>query len=77
MIQRLRKKFIRMCMAACTGAFLVLFFAILGITSLQMNASRHALADLIAQNGGRFPALSSLDASKPPPGAVNQESPLK
>lgn len=76
MIQRLRKKFIRMCMAACTGAFLVLFFAILGITSLQMSASLDALADLIAQNGGRFPALSSLDAAEPPPGTVNQESPF-
>ena len=75
-MQRLRKKFIRMCMAACTGAFLVLFFAMLGITSLQMNAALDALADLIAQNGGRFPALSSLDVSKPPPGAVNQESPF-
>lgn len=76
MIQRLRKKFIRLCMLACAGAFLILFLAIYGITTLQMNAALDALADLIAQNGGQFPPLTLLDGVDPSPGAINQESPF-
>lgn len=76
MIQRLRKKFIRLCMLACAGAFLILFLAIYGITTLQMNAALDALADLIAQNGGQFPPLTLLDGVDPSPVAINQESPF-
>ena len=76
MIQRLRKKFIRLCMLACAGAFFILFLAIYGITTLQMNAALDALADLIAQNGGQFPPLTLLDGVDPSPGAINQESPF-
>lgn len=60
MIYRLRKKFIRICMCSFLAVFVVLFGAIFTLTSLQTTHALDDLADIIAENDGRFPGYDSL-----------------
>lgn len=55
MIYRLRKKFIRICMCSFLAVFVVLFGAIFTLTSLQTTHALDDLANIIAENDGRFP----------------------
>lgn len=77
MIYRLRKKFIRICMCSFLAVFVVLFGAIFTLTSLQTTHALDDLADIIAENDGRFPGYDSL-AQGPagPPVGITQESPF-
>lgn len=60
MIYRLRKKFIRICMCSFLAVFVVLFGAIFTLTSLQTTHALDDLANIIAENDGRFPGYDSL-----------------
>ena len=77
MIYRLRKKFIRICMCSFLAVFVVLFGAIFTLTSLQTTHALDDLANIIAENDGRFPGYDSL-AQGPagPPVGITQESPF-
>ena len=77
MIYRLRKKFIRICMCSFLAVFVVLFGAIFTLTSLQTTHALDDLANIIAENDGRFPGYDSL-AQRPagPPVGITQESPF-
>ena len=77
MIYRLRKKFIRICMCSFLAVFVVLFGAIFTLTSLQTTHALDDLANIIAENDGRFPGYDSL-AQGPagPPGGITKESPF-
>ena len=58
MIYRLRKKFIKICMLSFGAVFLVLFATISLITYLQINEKLDTLADIVAENDGKFPSVS-------------------
>ena len=77
MIYRLRKKFIRICMCSFLAVFVVLFGAIFTLTSLQTTHALDDLANIIAENDGRFPGYDSL-AQGPagPPVGITRESPF-
>lgn len=77
MIYRLRKKFIRICMCSFLAVFVVLFGAIFTLASLQTTHALDDLANIIAENDGRFPGYDSL-AQGPagPPVGITQESPF-
>lgn len=77
MIYRLRKKFIRICMCSFLAVFIVLFSAIFTLTSLQTTHALDDLANIIAENDGRFPGYDSL-AQGPagPPVGITRESPF-
>lgn len=61
MIYRLRKKFIKICMLSFVAVFLLLFSIIYLITYMQTNASLDRLADVIAENAGKFPDYNEAD----------------
>ena len=77
MIYRLRKKFIRICMCSFLAVFVVLFGAIFTLASLQTTHALDDLANIIAENDGRFPGYDSL-AQGPagPPVGITRESPF-
>lgn len=77
MIDRLRKKFIRICMISFIAVFAVLFSAIYIVTELQTNASLDTLADIVSENNGRFPDFDEFSQETDPsfkPDRINQES---
>lgn len=79
MIDRLRKKFIRICTISFLAVFLVLFSAIYLVTAYQTDASLDTLADIVTENDGRFPNYEEFSAGDDltrRPNAVNQESPF-
>ncbi len=79
MIDRLRKKFIRICMLSFCLVFLLLFTAVYVGASLQTDASLDALADIVSQFDGRFPDFEEFgdeDGLFLPPEGVNRESPF-
>lgn len=79
MIDRLRKKFIRICMLSFCLVFFLLFAAVYIATSLQTDASLDALADIVSQYDGRFPDFEEFggeDGLLLPPEGVNRESPF-
>lgn len=81
MIYRLRKKFIKICMLSFIAVFLVLFATIYLVTYLQTNASLDRLANLIAENAGKFPDFNEADPifqGTPPfgPENLNSDSPF-
>lgn len=55
MIYKLRKKFIVICMLSFLIAFLLIFAAIFVICTIQTNQTLDGMADMIYENGGRFP----------------------
>ncbi len=79
MIQRLRKKFIGICIISFVTVFSLLFGLIFLITTLQTNEKLDRHADIIAENDGRFPSFenSRPGADRPPvPNGFNPESPF-
>ena len=79
MIDRLRKKFIRICMVSFIAVFVVLFFAIYVVTELQTNASLDTLADIVSENNGRFPDFDEFTQENGlsfKPDHINRESPF-
>lgn len=81
MIYQLRKKFIKICMLSFVAAFLVLFASVFLITYLQINASLDRLADVIAENSGKFPEFNEAnpDFQERPPfwtDSLDRESPF-
>ncbi len=79
MIQKLRKKFIWICIISFVGVFIVLFGLIYLITTLQTEKILDRHADIISQNGGIFPNFGNAPQgnSKPsPPEGFNPESPF-
>ena len=55
MIDRLRKKFIRICMLSFVTVFFLLFAVIYLFTEVQTSARLDTLADLVSENDGIFP----------------------
>ncbi|WP_294548118.1 HAMP domain-containing sensor histidine kinase [uncultured Pseudoflavonifractor sp.] len=79
MIDRLRKKFIRLCMLSFVTVFFVLFAAIYLFTEVQTSARLDTLADLVSENDGIFPDFEQFGPEAGqilPPEGVNQESPF-
>ncbi len=79
MIQKLRRKFIWICIISFVSVFIVLFGLIYLITSLQTEKTLDRHADVISQNGGIFPSFGANPQgnSKPsPPEGFNNESPF-
>lgn len=79
MIDRLRKRFIRICTLSFLAVFVVLFSAIYLATALQTADSLDTLADIVTENDGRFPDYEEFSAGDDltrRPDAVNQESPF-
>ncbi len=79
MIYRLRKKFIGICILSFTTVFVVALALIFLITSIQTNKNLDRHADMISQNGGRFPNFNEIKpgGGKPtPPEGFNKESPF-
>ena len=81
MIYRLRKKFIQICTISFAAVFLGLFSTLYLVNVLQTNRSLDVLADLISDNGGRYPMpvkdSNSKEENPPPPRPVsdNKEAP--
>lgn len=79
MIDRLRRKFIRICMLSFAAVFLILFIAIYLVTEVQTSARLDTLADLVSENDGIFPDFEQFGLEEGqilPPEGVNQESPF-
>lgn len=79
MIDRLRKKFIQICMLSFVTVFFVLFTAIYLFTEVQTSARLDMLADLVSENDGIFPDYEQFGPGAGqtlPPDGVNQESPF-
>lgn len=81
MIYQLRKKFVKICMLSFVVVFLLLFASVFLITYLQTNASLDRLADVVAENAGKFPEFNEADPNygeAPPfgPDSLNRESPF-
>ena len=79
MIDRLRRKFIRICMLSFAAVFLILFAAIYLATEVQTSARLDTLADLVSENDGIFPDFEQFgpeEGQTLPPDGVNQESPF-
>ncbi|WP_294517166.1 cell wall metabolism sensor histidine kinase WalK [uncultured Pseudoflavonifractor sp.] len=79
MIDRLRKKFIRICMLSFVTVFFLLFAAIYLFTEVQTSARLDTLADLVSENDGIFPDFEQFGPEAGqilPPDGVNQESPF-
>ncbi len=78
MIYRLRKKFIGICILSFTTVFVVALALIFLITSIQTNKNLDRHADMISQNGGRFPNFNEIKpgGGTPPPEGFNKESPF-
>ena len=79
MIDRLRRKFIRICMLSFAAVFLILFAAIYLATEVQTSARLDTLADLVSENDGIFPDFEQFGREEGqilPPDGVNQESPF-
>ena len=77
MIDRLRRKFIRICMLSFAAVFLVLFTAIYLVTEVQTGIRLDTLADLVSENDGIFPDFEQFGREEGqilPPDGVNQES---
>ena len=73
MIYRLRRRFIRICTLSFLGVFLALLAAIFLVTDVQTARALDALADVVAENGGSFPAW---EGQPHPPEGLNRESPF-
>ena len=73
MIYRLRRRFIRICTLSFLGVFLVLLAAICLVTEHQTNQALDTLADLLAENGGSFPAAEGEPLT---PEGWSRESPF-
>ncbi len=79
MIYRLRKKFIKICILAFVTVFVILLVSITLLTSLQTNRRLDMLADIVSENGGRFPEFGDHGPDKNPGGmmdGINRESPF-
>ncbi|MEQ2442638.1 HAMP domain-containing sensor histidine kinase [Pseudoflavonifractor sp. CLA-AP-H29] len=79
MIDRLRKKFIRICMLSFVTVFFLLFAVIYLFTEVQTSARLDTLADLVSENDGIFPDFEQFGPEAGqilPPDGVNQESPF-
>ena len=79
MIDRLRKKFIRICMLSFCLVFFLLFAAVYIGASLQTDASLDALADIVSQFDGRFPDFEEFggeDGPVIPMEGISRESPF-
>ncbi len=79
MIQKLRKKFIGVCIISFVTVFSLLFGLIFLITTLQTNEKLDRHADIIAENGGKFPDFGNTrpGGERPPvPNGFNPESPF-
>ncbi len=71
-------------MLSFVAVFMVLLLSIHVVTSLQTNASLDELADIISENGGRFPTENAMfdngngnPGSKPPPDSrIDREKPF-
>ena len=73
MIYRLRRRFIRICTLSFLDVFLALLAAIFLVTDVQTARALDALADVVAENGGSFPAW---EGQPHPPEGLNRESPF-
>ena len=77
MIYRLRKKFIKICMLAFVGVFVLLFSTIYLLTYLQTNIALDNLADIISENNGVFPEhFVPPEDQQLRPQRINSETPF-
>ncbi len=79
MIEKLRRKFIGICVISFVSVFVLVFGLIFLITTIQTNQNLDMHTDIISQNGGSFPDFSTThpDADKPHlPAGFNKESPF-
>lgn len=77
MIYRLRKKFIKICMLAFVGVFVLLFSTIYLLTYLQTNIALDSLADIISENNGVFPEhFVPPEDQQLRPQRINSETPF-
>ncbi len=79
MIEKLRKKFIGICIISFSSVFMLVFGAIFLITVLQTNKMLDKYTDIISENNGKFPEFDEIrqNGEKPPlPEGFNKESPF-
>ena len=77
MIYRLRRKFIKICMLAFVGVFVLLFSTIYLLTYLQTNIALDNLADIISENNGVFPEhFVPPEDQQLRPQRINSETPF-